>query len=87
MERLGTGWFGVIADYEGVVVDSTLEVHKEAWRRVAAEMDLPAPLGSTLARIKGVRDDLVSRRAAPRCARRGCAPRPRPGFGRVQVFS
>lgn len=59
MERLSTGWFGVIADYEGVVVDSTIEVHKEAWRQVAVEMNLPMPLGSTLNRIKGVRDEVV----------------------------
>lgn len=59
MERLGTGWFGVIADYEGVVVDSTLEVHKEAWRQVAVERNLPIPLGSALNRIKGVRDEVV----------------------------
>ncbi|KAI8470763.1 MAG: HAD-like domain-containing protein [Monoraphidium minutum] len=59
MERLGTGWFGVIAEYEGVVVDSTLEAHKEAWRRVAAEMGLPPPLGSALGRIKGVRDEVA----------------------------
>ncbi len=59
MERMGTGWFGVIADYEGVVVDSTGEVHREAWRQVAAEMDLQAPLGSMLNRINGVRDEVV----------------------------
>lgn len=59
MERLSTGWFGVIADYEGVVVDSTLEVHKEAWRQVAVEMSLQMPLGSLLNRIKGVRDEVI----------------------------
>ncbi|GBF95857.1 hypothetical protein Rsub_08448 [Raphidocelis subcapitata] len=59
MERLGTGWFGVIADYEGVLVDSTVEVHKEAWRQVAVEMNLPVPLGSTLNRINGLRDEVI----------------------------
>ena len=58
-ERLGTGWFGVIAELDGVVVDSTLEAHKQAWRAVAAEMGLPAPLGSALERINGVRDEVV----------------------------
>jgi hypothetical protein len=43
------------------VVESTLEVHKEAWRLVAIEMNLPMPLGSALNRIKGMRDDMVRR--------------------------
>jgi hypothetical protein len=60
LERLSTGWFGVIADYDGVVVDSTLEVHKAAWRQVAAEMGLRAPLGSVMDRIHGARDEVVS---------------------------
>lgn len=59
LERCSTGWFGVIADYEGVVVDSTLAVHKEAWRRVAGEMGLRMPLGSVMDRIQGVRDEVV----------------------------
>jgi hypothetical protein len=57
-ERCSTNWFGVVVD-EGVVVESTLEVHKEAWRLVAIEMNLPVPLGSALNRIKGMRDDMV----------------------------
>ncbi|KAI8468726.1 MAG: HAD-like domain-containing protein [Monoraphidium minutum] len=59
MARLGTNWFGLILDFEGVVVDSTLEVHKEAWRRVAAEARLAPPLGSALGRIKGLRDEVI----------------------------
>lgn len=59
MERLGTGWFGVITDYEGVVVEDTLEAHARAWLKVAEELNLTRPLGQTLMRIKGVRDEAV----------------------------
>lgn len=72
MERLGTNWFGVIADYEGVVVDSTLKAHQEAWRQAAAEMNHPVPLGSTLSRITGVCDDAV--RATVARAEHTCMP-------------
>jgi hypothetical protein len=60
MERLSTGWFGVIAEYEGIVVDDTLDMHARAWLQVADEMNLPRPLGQVLRRIKGVRDEVVS---------------------------
>ena len=60
MERLSTGWFGVISEYEGVIVDDTLDMHMRAWLAVADEMNLPRPLGQVLRRIKGVRDEVVS---------------------------
>lgn len=59
MERLGTGWFGVIAEFEGVVVEDTLEAHKRAWLMVAEEMGLQRPLGQTMQRVKGMRDEVV----------------------------
>ncbi len=68
MERLGTGWFGVIAEYEGVVVEDTLEAHKRAWQMVAEEMQLQRPLGQTMQRVKGMRDEVVS---ACSCCMRG----------------
>lgn len=88
MQRMGTGWFGLVADYEGVVVDSTLEVHKEAWRQVARDMRLPMPLGSALDRIRGVRDDAV--RAAWRgahCGGRTQAGRRGAGLGLCAVWA
>lgn len=59
MERLSTGWFGVISEYEGVIVDDTLDMHMRAWLAVADEMKLPRPLGQVLRRIKGVRDEVI----------------------------
>ncbi|KAF8070890.1 PYRP2 [Scenedesmus sp. PABB004] len=58
-QRLSTGWFGVITEWEGVLVDSTAEAHARAWLQVAEEMDLPRPLGQVLQRIKGARDEVV----------------------------
>ena len=60
MERMSTGWFGIIAEYAGVVVEDTAEAHAAAWLAVADEMSLARPLGQTLRRIRGVRDEVVS---------------------------
>lgn len=59
MERLSTGWFGVIMEYEGIVIDDTLDMHARAWLQVADEMNLQRPLGQVLRRIKGVRDEVI----------------------------
>jgi len=67
-QRLSTSWFGLIAELEGVVVDDTLDLHQRAWLEVAEELRLPTPLGQQLRRIKGVRDELVSR-SGGKCAR------------------
>lgn len=34
-ERLSTGWFGVIVEMEGVLVEDSFEHHKQAWLTVA----------------------------------------------------
>lgn len=59
-ERLSTGWFGVICSFDGVLVEDTQHAHARAWLQVAEEMHLPRPLGQTLNRIKGARDEVVS---------------------------
>jgi hypothetical protein len=60
MERLCTSWFGVITDYEGVIVEDTTEYHALSWIHVADEFNLLRPLGHALQRIKGIRDEVVS---------------------------
>lgn len=50
MQRMGTGWFGVILDFEGAVVQAALESHKAAWTRLAEEESKPRPLESSLQR-------------------------------------
>lgn len=59
MERLGTGWFGVIMEHDGVLFQDTWELHTQAWLRVAQEMGHPRPLGHLFRRVKGLRDDVV----------------------------
>ncbi|GFR40808.1 hypothetical protein Agub_g1427 [Astrephomene gubernaculifera] len=59
MERLSTGWFGVIMEYEGVVVEASEEAHRQAWLQVADEFGYKRPLGQELRRIKGARDEVV----------------------------
>lgn len=59
MERLSTGWFGIIMEYEGVIVEDTFDLHSRAWRQVAQEMGLPQPLGQMLTRTKGIRNEAV----------------------------
>ena len=60
MERLSTGWFGVILEYEGILVQETFSSNVESWLKVADESGYKRPLGQTLNRIKGVRDDQVA---------------------------
>lgn len=57
--RLSTAWFGVITEFDGVLVDSTEAVNIQAWLQVAEEMNLPRPLGQVLRRIQGARDEVV----------------------------
>lgn len=59
MERLSTSWFGVITEYDGVVVSDTEDYHVRAWLRLAEECGLPRPLGQQLQRLRGVRDSVV----------------------------
>lgn len=57
--RLSTAWFGVITEFDGVLVDSTEAANIQAWLQVAEEMKLPRPLGQVLRRIQGARDEVV----------------------------
>jgi HAD superfamily hydrolase (TIGR01509 family) len=57
--RLSTAWFGVITEFDGVLVDSTEAANMQAWLQVAEEMKLPRPLGQVLRRIQGARDEVV----------------------------
>lgn len=44
LERLGSGWLGVIVDYEGTVVESTADIHRNTWLALAEEEGKPRPL-------------------------------------------
>ncbi|KAG1672512.1 hypothetical protein FOA52_002821 [Chlamydomonas sp. UWO 241] len=59
MERLGTGWFGVLVEHDGVLFQDSTEAHTEAWLQVAKELGYQRPLGHLFRRVKGLRDDVV----------------------------
>eukprot|EP00210_Caulerpa_lentillifera_P004540 g4332.t1 len=50
LERMGTGWFGVILDFEGVIIPDAVPTHKESWLQLAEEESKPRPLESSLIR-------------------------------------
>lgn len=60
MERMGTGWFGVILDFEGAVVQMELEMHMAAWTRLAEEERKPRPLQSSLQRAAPMKAEQVT---------------------------
>jgi len=43
--RLGTSWFGVVVEPDGVVYTDAWDTHVQAWAIVADELGLPRPLG------------------------------------------
>lgn len=61
MERLGTGWMGVILELDGVVVEDTSQVEARAWLQLAAEEGKPAPLQFALKRALGMKAEQVRR--------------------------
>lgn len=55
MQRLGTGWMGVIMEYDGVVVEETEEVHIQSWHKLAEEEGKPRPMQWILRRAEGMK--------------------------------
>lgn len=47
---MGTGWFGVIFDFEGVVIQDAVPAHINCWLKLAEETSKPRPLQSSLLR-------------------------------------
>lgn len=59
MHRLGTGWFGVIFEFEGVLVESAHEDHIKAWKEVCAREGKPNPPHWQLQRVEGMKNEQV----------------------------
>jgi len=60
LERMGTGWFGVILDFEGVVVQGEYGSHVKAWLQLAEEENRPLPLQSSLKRATAMKAEQVT---------------------------
>lgn len=58
-ERMGTGWFGVVMEYDGVVVEDTSHLQRKAWLKVAEEEGRPVPPLFILQRAEGMKNDQV----------------------------
>lgn len=59
LHRLGPGWFGVILEYEGVLVEDTSELHSKAWQMLGEEEGKPRPFNWALKRAEGMKSEQV----------------------------
>ena len=59
LHRLGPGWFGVILEYEGVLVDDTSDLHSKAWQMLGEEEGKPRPFNWALKRAEGMKSEQV----------------------------
>ena len=59
LDMLGTGWFGVIAEYEGALVESAHEDHVRAWREVCHARGVNPPPHFLLERSEGMKSEQV----------------------------
>ncbi|WOK94865.1 hypothetical protein Cni_G03570 [Canna indica] len=56
-ERMGCGWFAVIFELEGVIVEDDPELEKQAWLVLSEEEGRSPPLAFVLKRIEGMKDE------------------------------
>ena len=59
MHRLGTGWFGVILEYEGVLVENAHDEHVQAWLELCKREGKSAPPRWQLNRLEGMKNEQV----------------------------
>ena len=59
LHRLGPGWFGVILEYEGVLVEDTSDLHSKAWQMLGDEEGKPRPFNWALKRAEGMKSEQV----------------------------
>jgi HAD superfamily hydrolase (TIGR01509 family) len=55
LNRLGTGWFGCVFEWEGVLVADASAHHRAAWLALAAELAKPPPPDYLLRRAAGMK--------------------------------
>lgn len=57
LERMGCGWFGVILEWEGVIVEDNPELEQQAWLSLAEEEGKPPPSALVLKRTEGMKNE------------------------------
>ncbi|KAK6158190.1 hypothetical protein DH2020_005504 [Rehmannia glutinosa] len=56
-ERMGSGWLGVIFEWEGVIVEDNPDLEKQAWLVLAQEEGKSPPPAFMLHRIEGMKNE------------------------------
>lgn len=57
LERMGCGWLGAIFDWEGVLVEDSPDLEKQAWVALSQEEGKSPPPTFTLQRIEGMKNE------------------------------
>eukprot|EP00245_Coleochaete_scutata_P014962 TRINITY_DN648_c0_g1_i1.p1 TRINITY_DN648_c0_g1~~TRINITY_DN648_c0_g1_i1.p1 ORF type:complete len:452 (-),score=90.95 TRINITY_DN648_c0_g1_i1:125-1480(-) len=57
LERMGCGWFGIVMEWEGVIVEDDGLLERKAWTAVALEEGKPQPLAFILKRAEGMKNE------------------------------
>lgn len=57
--RLGCGWFAVIVEWEGVMVEDDSDIERAAWAMLAEEENKPQPMTFVLKRAEGMKSEQV----------------------------
>jgi len=56
-QRLGSGWLGVILEWEGVVIEDDSKLEQQAWLILSDEQGKPTPPTFLLNRIQGMKSE------------------------------
>eukprot|EP00243_Klebsormidium_subtile_P003324 TRINITY_DN16687_c0_g1_i1.p1 TRINITY_DN16687_c0_g1~~TRINITY_DN16687_c0_g1_i1.p1 ORF type:complete len:396 (-),score=70.64 TRINITY_DN16687_c0_g1_i1:674-1861(-) len=59
LERFGVGWFGIILDWEGVLVDEDPKIERQVWEALAEEEGRSLPPAWLLRRAEGMKTEQV----------------------------
>lgn len=59
LERFGVGWFGIILDWEGVLVDEDPRIERQVWEALAEEEGRSLPPAWLLRRAEGMKTEQV----------------------------
>lgn len=59
LERLGCGWFAVLLEWEGVIVEDDPDIERKSWAMLAEEEGKPQPPGFLLRRADGMKNEQI----------------------------
>lgn len=56
-ERMGCGWFAVVLEWDGVIVEDDASLEQKAWTALAEEEGKPRPLAFVLKKTQGMKNE------------------------------